>query len=135
MMGVKEELSKQITKINIKTSTFLEENKIKTYIETLKKEIQVLFCKIGEQSFELWRNQTEIPETENPLLPFFEEIQSKYNTIQEQEKLLQELAQRNSQVLGEKAGLSGGERKFCPNCGNECQIGANFCKRCGTKLG
>lgn len=134
-MGVKEELSKQITKINMKTSAFLEENKIKTYIETLKKEIQDLFCKIGEQSFELWRNQTQVSESENPLLPFFEEVQSKYDTIQEQEKLLQELLQRNSQVLGEKTDSSGSGRKFCPNCGNECQMGANFCKRCGTKLG
>ena len=34
---------------------------------------------------------------------------------------------------GHSAG--GGERKFCPSCGNQYTLGANFCTSCGNKLG
>ena len=41
-LDLKQGISKQITKINMKTSTFLEENKIKTYIATLETDIHDL---------------------------------------------------------------------------------------------
>lgn len=36
---------------------------------------------------------------------------------------------------GHSAGGGGGERKFCPSCGNGYTLGANFCTSCGSKLG
>ena len=132
-MGMKEELSKQITRINMKTSTFLEENKIKTFIDTLNKDIQELYRKAGGISFEEWKNPKE--DVGNPLPAIFEEIQAKYNLIAEQEKQLQELIEKTSQVLGESPDSEEkGGKLFCPNCGSECLSGANFCKKCGTKL-
>jgi hypothetical protein len=32
-------------------------------------------------------------------------------------------------------GAGGGEKKFCPACGNQYTLGANFCTSCGNKLG
>jgi hypothetical protein len=32
-------------------------------------------------------------------------------------------------------GAGGGEKKFCPSCGNQYTLGANFCTSCGNKLG
>ena len=40
--------SKGITTINVKTNSFMEESKCKTYISTLEKEIQILKQNIGE---------------------------------------------------------------------------------------
>ena len=37
-MDIKQELSRQLTKINVKTSAFMEENRLKTYISTLEGE-------------------------------------------------------------------------------------------------
>lgn len=48
MASLKESLSKGITTINVKTSSFMEESKCKTYISTLEKEIQILKQNIGE---------------------------------------------------------------------------------------
>src|SRR5271170_3087109 len=36
---------------------------------------------------------------------------------------------------GHSAAAGGGERKFCPSCGNGYTLGANFCGSCGNKLG
>ena len=48
MASLKESLSKGITTINVKTNSFMEESKCKTYISTLEKEIQILKQNIGE---------------------------------------------------------------------------------------
>ena len=50
-LDLKQGLSKQITKINMKTSTFLEETKIRTYITTLENEIQDLKVRSGELGY------------------------------------------------------------------------------------
>ena len=50
MASLKESLSKGITTINVKTNSFMEESKCKTYISTLEKEIQILKQNIGENS-------------------------------------------------------------------------------------
>ncbi len=47
-LDLKQGISKQITKINMKTSSFLEENKIKTYIATLENDIHELKLKAGD---------------------------------------------------------------------------------------
>ena len=134
-MDIKQGLSRQLTKINMKTSTFMEENKIKTYIATLESDIGNLKNQIVELGYNLWLdNKFDVEK----LVPLYQEIAEKYRLIQEQEKLIQELEEKNRQVLGGGAqqapppGAAGGN--VCPQCGEVCVPNVNFCKKCGTKL-
>lgn len=131
-MDIKQGFSKQITKINMKTSTFLEENKIRTYIGTLENDIKELYKNAGETGYEMWKEQSfDVAQ----LTTFYEQIQDKYNTISEQEKLIQELIDKSKQVLGDNGtNPDGQEQVFCANCGEGYPVTSNFCKKCGTKL-
>lgn len=129
-MDIKQEFSKQITKINMKTSSFLEENKIRTYISTLENEIRELKLKVGENGYGMWRAGAFRGEE---LFPIFQEINGRYMLIRQQEEKLRQLAQQSSQVLGESQ-ETGPAKVFCPKCGAVCQPNMNFCKACGTKL-
>ena len=52
-MDIKGGFSKQLTKINLKTSAFMEENKIDSYIASLQKEIGELKKRMGEMTYTL----------------------------------------------------------------------------------
>ncbi|MCI8950303.1 MAG: zinc ribbon domain-containing protein [Lachnospiraceae bacterium] len=134
-MDIKQGLSRQLTKINMKTSAFMEENKIKTYIATLESDIVNLKSQSGELGYNLWLdNKFDVEK----LIPLYKEIAEKYQLIQEQEKLMKELEERNRQVLGggtQQApvpGQTGGN--VCRQCGEVCPQNVNFCKKCGAKL-
>ena len=140
---LKQGISKQITKLNMKTSTFLEENKIKTYIATLEADIQELKMKAGENGYAMWSaGRLDVAQ----LVPLYQEIALKQRQIQEQEQQMKELIVKNQQVLGQSAPEApvppaapagpapAGNAVFCPKCGEACAPTVNFCKRCGNKL-
>lgn len=129
-MDLKQGLSKQITRLNVKTSFFLEENKIRTYITTLENEIKELKMTAGETGFAKW---TTGEDASAELSAIYAAIAEKYTIIQEQEKLIQEIAERGKQVLG-AAPAAEGAAYFCPSCGEKYEKAPNFCVKCGTKL-
>lgn len=141
-LDLKQGISKQITKINMKTSTFLEENKIKTYIATLETDIHDLKMKAGETGYAMWSaGKFDVAQIES----FYREIAVKQRQIQEQEQQMRELIMKNRQVLGQNsaeaapppvtpAAAPAGNAVFCPKCGEACAPTVNFCKRCGNKL-
>lgn len=137
-MDIKQELSKQLTKINIATSTFLEEQKIKTYIATLEDEVRELKVKAGEIGFEMWQADQY---DETAIFAVYEEIVAKCSLIEEQKTMIQALVEKNKQVLGddeetpvEAEDLPETGSIFCTNCGTPGLPNARFCKKCGTKL-
>lgn len=132
-MDIKQGFSKQLTKINIKTSTFLEENKIKTFITTLETDINALKTKAGELGYQMWTGEAD---TSEQMEAVYNEITAKYETIKEQELLMVELTERSKQVLGSEipGAAAAGERIFCPNCGGNFPATSKFCQKCGTKL-
>lgn len=138
-MDIKQGFSRQLTKINMKTSTFMEENRIKTYIATLENDIALLKSQCGELGYNLWLdNRFDV----NKLIPLYRQIAEKYQQIQEQERQIQELEEQNRKVLGtaQNPGMApGGPQPAaagnpCPQCGTLCSPGVNFCKKCGAKL-
>lgn len=133
-MGIKEGFSKQITKINMKTSSFLEENKIRTYINTLEGDIKELYIKAGQEAFNMWKMGSDNKEK---MVSMLAEIDEKQKQIAEQEQMIKDLADRNKQVLGERETATSAQQAnniVCPNCGTNYPTGANFCRVCGTKL-
>ena len=127
---IKQSFSKQIAKINIKASSFIEENKIKMYLDSLNKEIEELQKKCGEQSYQMWQNQEFNLES---LVPIFQKLSEKWLEVQKQNEKLTELQKKNRQMLGEKSTMTG-NGEVCPKCGAPCTPDMNFCKGCGTKL-
>lgn len=146
MADLKSTFSKGLTVLNVKTSNFLELNKIKTYIATLKSEIATLMSEIGEIVYCDWtQGGVAIEHIQNKLM----EIAEKEAIIKQQQAELEELELKEKQILGGQnssqitgalppAGgrpVSGDDGVvICPNCGQRYEIAVNFCRKCGTKL-
>lgn len=146
MADLKSTFSKGLTVLNVKTSNFLELNKIKTYIATLKSEIATLMSEIGEIVYQDWtQGEIAIERIQDKLT----EIAEKEVIIKQQQAELDELELKEKQILGGQnnglnagavspAGgrlMSGAENAvICPNCGQRYEPAVNFCRKCGTKL-
>jgi formyltetrahydrofolate synthetase len=150
MAGFKESFTKGLTTINMKTSNFMEETKIKTHISSLENEINTIELNLGKSLFEKWKNGEEYKEGIEETLTL---IQSKYDEIETQRQNIEKLHEEEKQVLGTQQTQSaqpaygapapevqqaapqaaqGG--KFCPACGAQNDPNYKFCCKCGTAL-
>ena len=144
MAGIKEMFSKGITTINLKTSNFVEENKIKTYISNLETAINESYHAIGRQLYEQWRTGNVEMES---FLPLINDISNKYSEIDAQMKQIDALREEEKNILGRQnevleaqgnvepqSGDVSGEMVFCSKCGTKNQAGSKFCMHCGNSL-
>lgn len=129
MATLKESLSKGITAINVKTSSFMEESKCKTYISTLEKEIQALKANIGEI---VYAKSVANESYDEPVTQLIQQIQGKYEEIEQQKKAIEQLAVEQRQILGTAQTSA---VKYCAKCGAENAGNYKFCCKCGTPLG
>lgn len=134
MADLKGTISKSLTAINLKTSNFMEQNKIKTYISTLESEINTLKSEIGDKVYQNWEQGLfHLEGIEEKL----ESAKCKKALIKEQEKALEILDIKEKQILGEmttKAKEIKEDVAFCPKCGTENKVGYKFCVKCGQLL-
>nr|WP_288827891.1 hypothetical protein [uncultured Clostridium sp.] len=146
MADLKSTFSKGLTVLNVKTTNFLELNKIKTYIATLKSETAILMSEIGEIVYQDWtQGEIAMEHIQEKLI----EIAEKKAMIKQQEAELDELERKERQILGgqnngQNAGPASsvdGQRVpgteavvICPNCSERYGIAVNYCRKCGTKL-
>lgn len=129
MASLKESFSKGITAINVKTNSFMEESKCKTYISTLEKEIQNLKQNIGEIVYGKTITGEEYKEAVEEIV---REIQGKYEEIEQQKKVIEQLAVEERQILG--TAQTAESVKFCPKCGAQSAANYKFCSKCGSPL-
>lgn len=131
MAGLKEGFSKGLATINLKTSNFMETNKLKTHITTLETEIEKLKTSVGETLYQLWSKE-EISVDE--CIPLLENIQKKYDTIVELKKEIESLEEKEKEILGSSSGTEhvNANQKFCTKCGNPLLDNAKFCTKCGN---
>ncbi len=146
MADLKSTFSKGLTVLNVKTSNFLELNKIKTYIATLKNETATLMSGVGEIVYQDWtQGEITIEHLQDKLM----EIAEKKAMIKQQEAELDELERKEKQILGgqsngQNAGaaspadgqpVAGTETAvICPKCSQRYGAAVNFCRKCGFKL-
>ncbi len=129
MASLKESLSKGIATINVKTNSFMEESKCKTYISTLEKEIQILKQNIGEIVYA----KTVVGESyEEEVTKIIEQIQGKYAEIEQQKAAIEQLAVQEKQILGDQSATV--NIKYCANCGAQNAANYKFCSKCGSPL-
>ena len=128
MASLKESLSKGITAINVKTNSFMEESKCKTYIATLEKEIQVLKLNLGELVYSKSIGGEDYQEQAAEII---KGINEKYEEIEQQKKNIEQLAVEERQILGS---AETGTWKYCAKCGAQNAGNYKFCSKCGTPL-
>lgn len=142
MDSLKGVFSKGLTTLNVKTSSFMEESKCKTYISTLEKEIRELKYQAGDAMYDAWKNQTDNQEKINELL---QSVADKETMIQKQNEMIKELAEQQHQILGSRQLQSQQQPAasvqpaagvvYCAKCGTQNQGSYKFCVKCGEPLG
>ena len=131
-MYIKGGFSKQLTKINLKTSAFMEENKIDSYIASLQKEIGELKKRMGEMTYTLLKEDRLEASAFSSIMA---EIDEREQRIAAESDRKRQLLARNQEILNSVKGPQQNvDFIFCRNCGNKMPRGAKFCTGCGTKL-
>ena len=128
MASLKESLSKGITTNNVKTNSFMEESKCKTYISTLEKEIQIFKHNIGEI---VYAKSIAGEGYEEEVAKIIEQIQGKYAEIEQQKAAIEQLAVQEKQILGSQSTVN---IKYCSSCGAQNAANYKFCSKCGNPL-
>lgn len=124
--SLKRGLSKKVTEVNVKTSAFLEINKKKTYISNVNYELEQLQKTVGKKLYEMWSQGEEFPAFQGIL----QDMKEKYEVIAEQQRQIEEIEQKNQQLLG----AAGTGNIYCWSCGAANAADALFCRECGEKL-
>lgn len=140
MKDVKQIFSQNITKINVKTSSFLEVSKINTYISSIEKEIEEKKRELAELICGRWETDRCFPEEE--MTAILESIMQSKALIEEQKQMIAEIEENQKKILGvsQKSLLSAGadgepkEVVYCTECGAPCPKTSNFCRQCGNRL-
>lgn len=137
MKDVKQIFSQNLTKINLKTNSFLEINKLNTYISSIQKEIDELQKKLTGLLCDSWRENRSIPEQEAAAI--LDHIMEKEALIEEQKAKIEEIRESETLILGERrenmaAGASGTEVVYCPECGAANTKNSKFCRQCGKRI-
>ena len=136
MADIKNSFSKGLTMLNMKTSSFLELNKIKTYINTLNSEIATLKSEIGDLVYRSWTSGQE-PLSED-VVEKLNMIQSKLALIAEQEEAAAKISSMEKQILGEQEKtpeqVQAEPVLICSNCGQVYERPVKFCTKCGNRM-
>lgn len=133
MSEFKKAITKGITTINMKTNSFVEQNKSKTYISTLQDEIGALKSKVGEVIYDNWKaGSVNLEDVEKYLTA----ISEKEVLVKEQEERIKEIQMQEQQILGTEANNnnSNSNHIFCSMCGAQNEKGYKFCIKCGKEL-
>lgn len=133
MAGIKEGLSKGLATLNVKTSNFMEENKLKTGITTKESEIAAIKSEIGEIVF---INRESF--TMDMVADKIEAILERCAAIDSLKAEIEALSKREADILGAQPVRTndGANAKmlYCTNCGAGNGADYKFCEKCGNKL-
>lgn len=157
MADIKNSFSKGLTVLNVKTSTFLELNKIKTYISNLNEEIAVIKKEIGEMVYQEWAKTGQV--TTEYIEIKLQGIQNRMEIIRQQEEEAERINQKEKQILGaqdtpqtqmqpqqqqlqspnqyQEAAQPQADQELvfkCPGCGQDYDTAPKFCRKCGTRM-
>lgn len=147
--SIKKEIDKGVLSASVKSSTLLETNKIKSYINNLNSKKETMFKVMGEQIYELYINkELEMDKVNNFCLEILEidkDIKSQYLELEKIKKKEEEILGKDSDEIVCSCGQTlKKDAKFCTSCGEavakvcECgtqlDVGAKFCTNCGKKV-
>lgn len=128
---IKSSVNRGITTISVKTSSSLEKSKIKTHIDTLKRDIEKEISLIGDSAYKLW---CEGVTDYSSLFPNMEKVKEKYAEIEKLNAQLSSIDERDSKILGTDRDEAPVSKYICTNCGAQYDNPVNFCRKCGSKI-
>ena len=129
MAGMKDAFSRGITSINVRTSTFVEESRIKAYISSLEAEEKELKARLGSVVYESWKTKSSL--NSSLMNDLCNEIDAKDNEIEVQRIRVKSVRMEADKILG--TNTVAGEL-FCTRCGSKNMSGNRFCTKCGKEL-
>lgn len=131
---LKSSVDRSVTTISIKTSSSLEKAKLRTHMDSLRNEINLLLAESGAEAYEIWKNG------END----FFALNERFESIREKEAEIERLEQECAVIDERDAGILGTLRSFddsavsaeyiCPECGAAYTSFVKFCRKCGTPM-
>lgn len=131
MASLKDSFSKGLTTINLKTSNFMEENKIKSYISTLDEEKNNALMQIAQTIYTQWKaGNVDVSAVETLL----QTVKAKEEEIANQKEKIVQLQVQEEQILGKKPAQEAETTRFCPVCGAQNNAKFKFCYKCGKPL-
>ena len=134
MAGIKESLTKGIATLNMKTNTFMEESKYKTYINNLENEIRQMEQNLGHSIYMKWNSGADWKDGVEQVLS---DIKSKQEEIAAQHAAIEKLHQEEQAILGtgtQQQENAPAEFVFCGQCGTQNAANYRFCAKCGNPL-
>lgn len=134
MEHIKEFFPGKLTAINMTLVSFIEFQKIRTYIVTLNQEIMELEREVGKKIYEHWSETGCIGGgEESPVWEHLRRIEQKQEAVKEQQEMEAALNRKMKEILGDKI-IQKEDVIYCPHCGKFAKKTVNFCAKCGTKL-
>lgn len=131
----KSTVNRGITTISVKTSSSLEKTKIKTHIDSLKREVEKGYSSVGEAAYKIWANGEEGYAALNEQ---FAIIKQKLDEIDALTEELNSIDDRDNRILGTAESEFETESKeeaiVCPSCKTKYDEPVKFCRNCGKRL-
>lgn len=133
MASFMDSVSKGLTTINVKTSNFMEENKLRTSISTKENEISQLKIMIGNIVYE---NKEDF--TQPVIQEQIKAIDERLAAIENLKKEIEGLAEKEKDILGSQnymqSQADNTPKIYCAKCGSPNETGYKFCEKCGSPL-
>ena len=131
---LKKNIDKGIVSVSVKSSTYLEGEKLKAKISNSREEIEGDLKRMGKQVYQTWKEKGIVDEA------YVAEVcrcmLEKENEAESYEDQRQQLEAEKEKIL-KKAGkpeeIHSEEGILC-TCGSSNEVGAKFCRTCGRKL-
>lgn len=123
----KRTISKKATEVNVKTSMFLEINKIRSYISVVQQEMDKKYTGLGKTVYQMWQEDAVELEKVEALFLELKECEKK---IDEYNFQIQKIEEDNKKYMG----IANEKVIFCSNCGAKNSSEAAFCRECGSKM-
>lgn len=129
MLGrIKDSIDKGIVSVSVKSSTYLETEKLKTKVENITGKIKAASTEMGAAVYEQWKAGAVKMDYIETMCGHMKEMENEIAGYQTQ---IDKLEQEKAKILGEEHSKAGG----CPcTCGYVNEPGAKFCVHCGNPL-
>lgn len=130
MLGrIKDSIDKGIVSMSVKSSTYLETEKLKTKVENTTGKIKAASMEMGAAVYEQWKVGAVKMDYIETMCGHMKEMENEIAGYQAQ---IDKLEQEKAKILGEEENSKAGGC-IC-TCGYRSEPGANFCVHCGKPL-
>lgn len=129
---MKQDITKNVNALSVKSSSMIETNKLKNEISSIKKQKTDIFQSIGEKVYSMkLEEQIDLSQLEEQ----FEKLAGLDSQIAEKEKAIEEVAKKKEEELNALNSQTAQEASDIKcQCGASITKDTKFCPKCGAKI-